>query len=426
VFVFYAYPGVMTMDSFDQLKEGRAWFFTDAHPPIMAVIWGIVDRFLAGPFGMLVIQSASFLAGLYLILRRAMRPRVAALCACGLFLFPPVLAPMAVVWKDCVMAGLLVLAVPAVLDERRAVRLLGLAAFTLATAMRYNAAAATFPLIVLLWHSNHPEGRRWYARYALALGVWLVSTLLAFGLNAALTDRKMYFWYSSMALADIAGTLAHVDRDIPDSELAPVLAPTHILADSNLHLRIRAKYRSDDFQQLLSGEGHLWDVNINGTIPTPAPQREAIGKAWWHVVTTYPGAFASYRLENFGETLGVNKKFSGAVVVPHRAQYVGMLDYMNIGRGTSSFQIHTENATMWVAKKTRLFRPHFYALLALALLWFARRQRDVLALLLSGLFMELSLLLLGGTPDYRYSHWLVTCTCIAVVMLIARRIRSTD
>ena len=42
LFVLYAYPGVMTMDSFDQLREGREWFFTDAHPPIMAVIWGLI------------------------------------------------------------------------------------------------------------------------------------------------------------------------------------------------------------------------------------------------------------------------------------------------------------------------------------------------------------------------------------------------
>lgn len=420
--VLYAFPGVMTMDSFDQLKEGREWFFTDAHPPLMAAIWGVVDRIIPGPFGMLVIQTAAFLVGLYLILRRALEPRGAAIAAVCLMLFPPVLAPMAVVWKDCLMAGCFVLGIAAILDDSRRIRLLGVAAFVIATALRYNAAAGTFPLAILLFEWQ--PGKRWFVRYALGTAVWLVITVAAFGINAAFTDSKMYYWYSSNALQDIVGTLAHVDHEIPDSELEPILRPTLIRADTNLHLRIRAKYRSEDFQQLISGDGYLWDVKINGTVPTPEPQRNAIGAAWRHVATTYPGAFLRYKLENFGETLGVNKKFAGATVVTHRAQYVGMLDYMNLGRGTSRFQEAAARIPKWTAKKTRLFRPHFYALLALALLWFARKHRDVLALLLSGIGMEVSLLILGGTPDYRYSHWLVTCTCLAVIMLIARRAKG--
>ena len=78
---------------------------------------------------------------------------------------------------------------------------------------------------------------------------------------------------------------------------------------------------------------------------------------------------------------------------------------------------------MWMAKKTRLFRPHVYALLALALLGFCLRQRDVGAILLSGIGLEVSLFPLVQAPDYRYSHWLVTCALLALVMLIARRAR---
>jgi hypothetical protein len=44
--------------------------------------------------------------------------------------------------------------------------------------------------------------------------------------------------------------------------------------------------------------------------------------------------------------------------------------------------------------------------------------------LLSGIGLEASLFLLAASPDYRYSHWLVVCTCIAIVMLVARRIVS--
>ena len=69
VFVLVSYPGVMTMESFDQLKEGREWLFTDSHPPAMALLWGLVDRIVPGPPGLLGIQTAAFLTGVYLVLR---------------------------------------------------------------------------------------------------------------------------------------------------------------------------------------------------------------------------------------------------------------------------------------------------------------------------------------------------------------------
>jgi hypothetical protein len=427
VFLLYAYPGVMTMDSFDQLREGREWFFTDSHPPAMAALWGIVDRIVPGPIGMLAIQSIAFIAGLYLIFARVMRPRRAALCACAVLLFPPVLAPMAAVWKDCLMAGFLLLGAALILDPRRSRRLVGLAWLVAATAMRYNAPAATLPLLLLLFEWLPEQPRTWkrvLARYGVALGAWLAVTILAFGINAALTDRKMHFWHSSLALLDIVGTLANVDEDIPDAELRPELAPTGILVDKDFHAAIRAKYKRYDFQQLVSDQGHLWDVPLTGIVPAPEAQRDAIERAWLDIVTAHPGAYLKHRFAAFGEALGVYSKFQGAIVVPHRAQYSGMLAYMGLAAGWSRFQERTENAMMFLAKKTRIYRPHAYALLSILLLGLCRREREVAAILLSGLGAELSLLPLTQTPDYRYSHWMIVCTCLALVVLCARRARA--
>jgi hypothetical protein len=424
VFVLYAFPGVMTMDSFDQLREGRDWYFTDSHPPAMAALWGIVDRVISGPFGMLLIQGTSFLAGLYLILRHAMSPRRAAACACALLLFPPVLAPMAVIWKDCVMAGCFVLGIAGLLESCKWRRLAGLAALSLATAMRYNAPAATFPLILMLFEWQ--PGRRWLVRYALAGGAWLAVTGAAFGCNAMLVDQPMHLWQSSLALEDIVGTLAHVEPELPDRELGPLLAPTGVLVDRDYHARLRAKYLPYDFQPLISGDGHLWDVPLNGSTPAPEPVRDAISHAWWVIVTGHPGAYVAYRLEAFEEAIGITHRHVGAMVVPHGVQYAGMLDHMGLANYASRFTVIAERVTMYLAKHTRLFRPHAYLLLSLGLLVLCRRHREVAAILLSGLALELSLLPLVPTPDYRYSHWMVTCACLSLVMLLARRARAHD
>src|SRR5690348_17513845 len=75
----------------------------------MAALWGIIDRIIPGTVPMLVIQGTAFELGIYLLLKRALAPRKAALWTVALLLFPPVLAPMVVIWKDCLMAGSLVL-----------------------------------------------------------------------------------------------------------------------------------------------------------------------------------------------------------------------------------------------------------------------------------------------------------------------------
>ncbi|HEY0254365.1 MAG TPA: hypothetical protein VGC41_22715 [Kofleriaceae bacterium] len=419
VLVLYAYPGVMTMDSFDQLREGRHWFFTDAHPPAMAAIWGVLDRIYAGPLPMLILQSGLFLAGIFLILLRALSPRWAALVAVLILWFPPVLVPMAVIWKDCLMAGFLALGAAALMAERRRWQWIGLGLLVMASAVRYNAPAATGPLIFFLFRI----GTGW-KRYAIAVVAWLGVTFVAFEGGGLLVAREMHFWHSSLALEDIVGTLAHVEETIPDSELGPLLAPTGVLVDRDYHARLRAKYVPYDFQQLVSGDGHLWDVPLQGTVPAPQAQRDAIGKAWSAIVPTHKRAYLAYRLDVFADVIGLRKKFQGATVIRHDVQYKGLLDEAGVQNVETAFSRNGENFTMWVAKRTRLFRPHVYVILAVLLLFACRRDRECAALLLSGLGLELSLLPLVQAPDYRYSHWLVVTTCLALVMLIVRRARA--
>ena len=57
------YPGYMSPDSTSQLMQARAWDFTDWHPPLMAALWGLVDRVFPGPAGMLVLLSEDLAAG---------------------------------------------------------------------------------------------------------------------------------------------------------------------------------------------------------------------------------------------------------------------------------------------------------------------------------------------------------------------------
>src|SRR5262245_9378172 len=99
----------MSSDSATQLADARSHQYTDWHPPVMAAMWTVLDKIVAGPALMLVLQGSLFLIGSYRLLRAVLSERAAAIAASAILLFPPVLAPMAVIWKDSQMAGFLLM-----------------------------------------------------------------------------------------------------------------------------------------------------------------------------------------------------------------------------------------------------------------------------------------------------------------------------
>jgi hypothetical protein len=423
VLVVYAYPGLMTMDSIDQLNEARSGFFTDSHPPAMSMLWRIVDFVYPGPLGILLIQSIAFVAGLFVVLRRALAPVTAAVATVAVLLFPPVFTPLAVIWKDCIMAGFLVLAIAGLTSKRRNARLAGLAACIAASAVRYNAPAATLPLIVMLFTWSPMPALR---RYAIAAGAWIVVTVTALGIGAALTDRSMHIWQSSLALMDITGTLSHLDGTQPDAQLQKTLEGTQMLVDHDIHAALRRQYRTNDYSLLISGDGHLWDVPISGTTPAPQAQRDAITRAFEDVVTSHPVAYLAHRAGVMRQILALTDAPAESTVMHHRLQFAPLLEKLGLSAEPSTLQWRWQKRLSHLASRRlpALFRPWIYLVISLVLLALCRGQRDVFAILLSGIGLELSLFPLAASADYRYSHWLVVCTCIAIVMLVARRINS--
>lgn len=187
VFFMYAYPGLMTPESFVSLQQARAGVFVDEPAPLMQAIVWITDPLIAGPTGIVIVQSWMLLAGGYLLLRRAMRARVAALVAVGVSWFPPIVAVMTTMWPQPMMAGALVLAAALIISPSRRVRLAGLTLAVVAAGVRPGGFAAVFAIVVLLfeWRSPMPRLRR----YALALAVWSGVVGAAMGGNALLADR---------------------------------------------------------------------------------------------------------------------------------------------------------------------------------------------------------------------------------------------
>jgi hypothetical protein len=424
VLVVYAFPGQMTQDSWDHLTEARKGIFTDGHPPVIDLVFRWADYVIAGPFLMLVLQSVPLLLGLYLILRQTFTARRAAWVTSGLYVFPPVMMPMAVIWKDSLMAGFLALGIGGLLGERpRWVRLLALAALCFASAVRYNAFAATLPAIVLLF-TWRPE-LRGLRRYAIAAGAWLAITVAAFGANKLLTDKPMYIWHSSLAVYDIVGTLNYVDGEYSDAELEQLLAGTDLLVHHEIHKTMRALYTPKDFLPIINDANRaLWALPISGFEPAPAQVRDAVARAWWDVITSHPGAYALHRLAVTGAVLSFGTaRVPGAITRRDAFRWPAYVHEMGQGTGWSKLQGKWTRLLTWIWRNTPIFVPWIYVVLSLAMLPLAWRHRDVLAILASGLVFESTLVPLAPSPDYRYSHWMVVTTCLAIVVMVARRSR---
>lgn len=219
VFLVYAFPGQMTEESFEYLRQARTPFWAPENPPGTSALWRWLELLVAGPMAMLIVQSAAFAIGAFSILQRALSPVQSAIATALLLIVPPVLVPMSAIWSHSMMAGLLTLGTAALLSERVRIHRAGLAALFVATVVQPSALVATLPLVLGLFHWR-PEliGVR---RIAVAFAAWCAIS------GAALLATKHYAKRSVSAFAYV------IPREEP-----PVAVPLRPLPSAALKLGV--------------------------------------------------------------------------------------------------------------------------------------------------------------------------------------------
>jgi hypothetical protein len=410
LFLFYAFPGYTSSDSIVQLEQARSHQFTDWHPPAMAALWGIVDLIVRGPAGMLLLQGGLVLLGLYRIARRDLSDRSAAIVASAILLFPPILAPMAVIWKDSQMAGFLVMGASLVLERRASRQWIGVGLLLLGTAMRDNAPAATLPMFIYLFVVARRDSARTWRRVVLALTVWLLTVATAMTVNRALTRVESHAWHCSLAPADIVGVLRTAPK-YSDAELEQIFEGTALVAHENIWSLAHDIYTPRNWWPTANGKQRMFNW------PETKGHRDSIARAWRTLVLDHPLDYLRHRVRVFREVLGLSK----APVFDPVWNYRMTMAQEGVPDADRAPQVAIGDGLKWLAAHTILFRPYLYFLLALLFLPLLRRHSDLLMLVASGLGYELTLLPFASTPDFRYSHWTITCTVTVTLILIKRR-----
>ncbi|HEY2905574.1 MAG TPA: hypothetical protein VGJ29_06715 [Vicinamibacterales bacterium] len=410
LFVLYAWPGYIGWDARDHLVQARLPSFSDGHPPFVILLVRICDFFVRGPALILLVQAVSLLVGLWLLFSSRLRPVPAALASAGVFLFPPIAGVTALIAKDGMMAGFLMIAIAMLVRGRPG---WGIAFTFLAALMRWNSLPATFaPVLLLFCWAPSIRGLK---RYAIALAAWIAVTVVAYEANAVLADRHEYFWYWSSAYQDIAGTIEYANLD--DATLDHTLAETPLRFHDRLNERFRAVYKPFHYFQLMrDGEGRLWDP------PATEQQRDAIATAWKAIVLENPAAYLRYRWDNFRYLNQIDhpETFSNVYVWFTVFAAPETIAELHHDAWPSRIQDKLQRAAIWFSL-TPIYWVFWYFALCFLLLPFARRRALEAALLLSAIGYQLSYFFLAQTTDYRYSSWMEVCA-IATAVLVGVRL----
>lgn len=411
--VVYAFPGQMSWASYEYLHAARHELFTDAHPPMISAIWWVVECFIAGPLGMLMLQTATFLGGLYLILRRFTNH--AAWIASALAVFPPVLVTLGVIWTYTLMASLLVLGTALITSDDKKRKYIGLAIFALAVAVEPVALAATLPLIGLLYGP----------RFAISLAAWVAVAVVALGANALITTRYIHREDAVVAAHDIAGTLRYSGKTHSDAELQRLLAGTHLHVEQDLQVALRKAYSPRTATPLVLGGHQIFEIPMYGDEPLPDAQVEALSRARRSVISAHPFAYAKHRLNVMKRVLGlVSRREYPTAVLSRDPPDVEIALGVGVPTRSSELQDVFTSITTGLAAHTPLFVPWIYLVMAIAVAIAARRQRLTLAIALSGIAGELVLFVRAYENDYRQSHWLIASACLALVLWLVQRRRA--
>jgi hypothetical protein len=310
------------------------------------------------------------------------------------------------------MAGFFVAGTAAVLSPKRGWKSAGWIMLGLAAAMRHNAPAAILPLaIYLVWVTS--QRPRW-ARVAIGAAAAVGLVVASAGVNSALTDKREYPWYGSLALLDIVGTTRYMPER-SDEEMRHLLRDTPLVVEEDIYTNMRRAYTPRTWWWYSHGDDRIWDP------PSTTAQRLALRRAWTELVTEHPGAYWDHRRRVFNEVIGISREEPWSPVwtlfydSPENAWAIGQ---------THSHSTYQAELSEWFLelRNDAIFEVFWYFWLSLVLTGVAiwRRQGLAAAVLTSGIAYELTYFLLAPSPDFRYSHWLVTCVVACVLAGAAR------
>jgi hypothetical protein len=432
IIVAMFYPGVMSNDSLASLKQARTLEFTSWHPPIMALIWSVLDRLVRGPALMLVAQAMLYAVAASKLCVEAfpalMRRFPRTLVVLPFSLFPPVLALNGMIWKDVWMSALLLLALAYLFRMASAAdRKVRLGAFVVVVisclfsmAFRHNAIAATAGLLAgacyFLW-PHHNVALRLFA--ACAAGVLLAGVLMLLVSTSTRLIAKPAHVTTPILMHDIAGIIIESGEPAVAGRYALSLAPGLSDKPKRFVSDIKRTYTPAAAGPILRTSRrpdapfaiNVYDLDHDAAL---------VKRAWAGMVKRYPGAYLRHR----SHALACLLQLCGAEGWAKHS-YVLNPAYVDI-EGSNPMQSLLRRLFLSPAL-VRIYAPAFWLVVvllggAIGVARIRSRPEILIFMTLSAVGLAVSLFFTSPIESYRYMHWVIltgwTATWMAFDALI--------
>lgn len=301
------YPGFMSPDSIANLADARRGVFTDVNAPLMAYLWGWLDRLSDGPGLMFLLQTGIFWVACAFFWRATHRESFVLGLALVLFgQMPHILAQTPVIWKDVGMGASLLLAVAMIYYAKKsgskAVLLASAIPMFYAYAVRLNAFPAVLPIAIwtgfIAFGIFEIKGRKLMAA-ATGVGYFLVLSCAVYFVNERLTEGKTVYPFQQVYLYDLAAISIGEGKS---------KFPAYIANGENSSLEnVRGRYNTRSVSDLIypdipnAGDRPVLKLTDN------ANEVAELKNKWREAVMDDPSDYLGHRARVFAQLTGLQR-----------------------------------------------------------------------------------------------------------------------
>jgi hypothetical protein len=404
------FPGLVPSDALDQYQQGASFIFSDWHPPMMSFIWAILNDWIPGPFGMLLLDCLLYWGALLLLsisIPRTHRKLSIAVIIVGFM--PFTVGTLSHIWKDVLQAVIWLCAVGVICvsytredgRERKLLLLAGLLLF-IGNALRFNAIFGLLPLVWLLLNKSRLD---LWKKWAIIFFIFPVLTIFLTGVfNYGFLHAAKSRVYQSLIVFDIGGVSHFSGKDY-----------------------FKEAWDNDEANKIVSTcyEAAAWDSYAWGNCSFVLKKLQSSGswsdgslmKKWVDAISHEPTAYIKHRYENY-----MNFLWNPNAVLGHQTVNNSLGFKYEITGMFRALEMVTNSY-----KDTFIFKPGFwlFSSFLFSLYGMLTRKsfaRDVfLALNLSSFLYLLGYLVVGVASEFRYSYWSILATSASVPFIILSR-----
>jgi hypothetical protein len=269
---------------------------------------------------------------------------------------------------------------------------------------------------------------------AVILGGAIAAALFiaAGNLNQRLIDRQTRPWVAN-AVFDISGVLAGLSDESQQQRIFTKLA--NDIHSTGTLATLLTSYSPMYWREVFGSKPTSLKLpknsigpHLNGFGELPAVDMEDLRNLWLQTVYEHPLLWLRHRLGAMQYVLGLAPDGAWSPMIMSRDFPTDLAPYYGQRPQPTVLQNKIEDL-FYVFKDDWWLQPWPYLLLNLGLLLaglirFKLEKAEVVCLSLSGLFHETGLMIAAPSPDYRYSHYMIFCSLLSLLLFMRQSPKS--